>query len=184
MVLLMNTGAEAVETAMKTARKWAYRVKGVPENKARIFSVAENFHGRTYVCPLLVLHLIVGSNRDVACYRIAIISMSTDPESRREFGPFLERVGPVFTDPKTGKEETIAFNDVGALERALDAYGEETAAFIVEPIQGEAGIIVPDEDYLEKCQALCKKHNVLFICDEVQTVRLTPLLTHQNTNEE
>jgi ornithine--oxo-acid transaminase len=117
--------------------------------------------------------------------------MSTDDDSRRGFGPFLERVGPVC--PASGGK--IPFNDVGALERALNAHGKQVAAFLVEPIQGEAGyvvlhldltteqqtespfpfffrIIVPADDYLEKCQALCKKHNVLLICDEVQTVRI------------
>lgn len=116
MVLPMNTGAEAVETAMKVARKWAYKIKGVQENKAIILSVTENFHGRT----------------------IGIISMSTDEDSRRGFGPFLERVGPVC--PGTGA--TIPFNDVDALERALEVHGKQVAAFLVEPIQGEAGYVV------------------------------------------
>ena len=115
MVLPMNTGAEAVETAMKVARKWGYEIKGIPEDKAIILSVEENFHGRT----------------------IAIISMSTDPESRRGFGPFLDRVGPIC--PVSGSK--IPFNDVDALERALNQHGEHVAAFLVEPIQGEAGSV-------------------------------------------
>ncbi|GAA5838801.1 hypothetical protein JCM3766R1_004212 [Sporobolomyces carnicolor] len=145
MALMMNTGAEAVETAIKVARKWAYKVKGVEHDKAIVLSAENNFHGRT----------------------IGIISMSTDPESRKEFGPFVPSLGPQC--PAKGDAGRIPYNDVGALERALDAHGKNVAAFLVEPIQGEAGIVVPDEDYLERVQALCKKHNVLLICDEVQT---------------
>lgn len=141
MVLPMNTGAEAVETALKLARKWAYQKKGVPADKAKIFSVDGNFHGRT----------------------LGVISMSTDPESRGGFGPFLEGVGPHVDD------HLIRFGHAEDLERALDKYGSETAAFLVEPIQGEAGIVVPPEGYLRQVQHLCKKHNVLLICDEIQT---------------
>ncbi|KAK4048270.1 ornithine aminotransferase [Microbotryomycetes sp. JL221] len=143
MALLMNTGAEAVESAIKLARKWAYKVKGVEEGKALVFSAENNFHGRT----------------------ISIVSMSTDPEARREFGPFTPNIGPVC--PSTGR--TIRYNNVDDVEKAFEAHGKDLAAFLVEPIQGEAGIVVPDEDYLERVQALCKKHNVLLICDEVQT---------------
>ncbi|KAG6910369.1 ornithine aminotransferase [Tephrocybe rancida] len=145
MVLPMNTGAEAVETSVKLARKWAYMRKGVPEGKAIVLSVEGNFHGRT----------------------LGIISMSTDPESRTGFGPYLAGVGPTFVD--NGEMKTIRFGHVEDLERALDLYGENVAAFLVEPIQGEAGIVVPDDGYLTAVQALCKKHNVLLICDEIQT---------------
>lgn len=141
MVLPMNTGAEAVETAMKLARKWAYQKKGVPEDKARIFSASGNFHGRTF----------------------GVISMSTDPDSRRGFGPFLERVGPVVGDIR------IRYNHVEDIAQALEKYGTETAAILLEPIQGEAGIVVPDDNYFKEVEALCKKHNVLLICDEIQT---------------
>ncbi|EPQ55929.1 ornithine-oxo-acid aminotransferase [Gloeophyllum trabeum ATCC 11539] len=145
MVLPMNTGAEAVETAIKLARKWAYQRKGVPEGKAVVLSVAGNFHGRT----------------------IGVISMSTDPESRVGFGPYLEGVGPSYKDGD--KTRTIEYGNVADLERALELYGENVAAFLVEPIQGEAGIVVPPEGYLQKVRQLCIKHNVLLICDEIQT---------------
>jgi len=145
MVLPMNTGAEAVETSVKLARKWAYMRKGVPEGKAIVLSVEGNFHGRT----------------------LGVISMSTDPESRSGFGPYLEGVGPTFVD--NGKTRTIRFGSVEDLERALELHGKNVAAFLVEPIQGEAGIVVPDEGYLSKVHALCKKHDVLLVCDEIQT---------------
>ena len=145
MVLPMNTGAEAVETALKLARKWAYRTKGIQPHKAIILSAKENFHGRT----------------------IAVISMSTDSSATAEFGPFLDTVGPEC--PIQSDDRQIRYNNVQDLERALEAHGQNVAAFLVEPIQGEAGIIIPDDDYLEKCQELCKKHNVLLICDEIQT---------------
>ncbi|KAH6912120.1 ornithine aminotransferase, partial [Coprinopsis sp. MPI-PUGE-AT-0042] len=159
MVLPMNTGAEAVETALKLARKWGYKVKGIPEGKARIFSAEGNFHGRT----------------------LGVISMSTDPESRTGFGPYMDLVGPVYSsneDGGDGDDEdddygrriyTIRYGVIEDLERALEMYGKETAAFLVEPIQGEAGIVVPPEGYLAQAQALCRKHNVLLICDEIQT---------------
>lgn len=155
MVLPMNTGAEAVETAVKLARKWGYKVKGIPKNKALVFSVQENFHGRTF----------------------AAITMSTDPESKENYGPYLPGIGSEC--PATGKP--IPFNDVKALEAALEAHGKETAAFLVEPIQGEAGIVVPDEDYLVKVRELCTKHNVLLICDEIQTgiARTGKMLCHE-----
>ncbi|TEY34095.1 hypothetical protein BOTCAL_0649g00020 [Botryotinia calthae] len=143
MVLPMNTGAEAVETAIKIARKWAYKVKGVEQDKALIFAAAENFHGRT----------------------MTAISMSVDPESRDNYGPYVPGVGAAC--PTTKRQ--IRFNNVSDLEIVLEAHGKNTAAFIVEPIQGEAGVVVPDDDYLAKVHALCKKHNVLLICDEIQT---------------
>ncbi|MCF6172027.1 MAG: ornithine--oxo-acid transaminase [Bacteroidales bacterium] len=132
-VLPMNTGAEADETALKLCRRWAYDVKGVRADQAKIVVCADNFHGRT----------------------ISIISMSTDPESKAGFGPYT----PGF--------EVIPYNDLGALQRALD--DTNVAGFLVEPIQGEAGVVVPDEGYLRKAFAMCKAKNVLFIADEVQT---------------
>ncbi|KAI1467117.1 ornithine aminotransferase [Daldinia caldariorum] len=143
MVLPMNTGAEAVETAIKIARKWAYKVKGVPQGKALVFGAEENFHGRT----------------------MTAVTLSTDPESKDNYGPYVPNIGAI--SPSTGKP--IRYNNVAELEEVLEAHGRETAAFIVEPIQGEAGVVVPDEDYLSKVHALCKKHNVLLICDEIQT---------------
>ncbi|KAI0010307.1 ornithine aminotransferase [Xylariaceae sp. FL0662B] len=143
MVLPMNTGAEAVETAIKIARKWAYKIKGVPQGRALVFGAKENFHGRT----------------------MAAITLSTDPESRDNYGPYVPNIGA--TSPSTGKP--IRYNNIADLEEVLETHGKETAAFIVEPIQGEAGVVVPDDDYLTKVQALCKKHNVLLICDEIQT---------------
>ncbi|KAJ7271159.1 ornithine-oxo-acid aminotransferase [Mycena rebaudengoi] len=139
MVLPMNTGAEAL------ARKWAYMRKHVPEGSAVVLSVEGNFHGRT----------------------LGVISMSTDPDSRTGFGPYLEGVGPTFVDG--GKLRTIRFGHVEDLERALELNGKNVAAFLVEPIQGEAGIVVPEPGYLAKVHAVCKKHNVLLICDEIQT---------------
>lgn len=134
-VLPMNTGAEADETALKLARRWGYRVKGIKENEALIICCEGNFHGRT----------------------ISIVSMSTDPDSYGEFGPFT----PGFVK--------IPYNDVDALEKVLEQHGKRVAGFLVEPIQGEAGVFVPDEGYLKKCYDLCKKYNVLFMADEVQT---------------
>ena len=113
MVLPTNTGAEAVETAIKLSRKWGYLKKGIPENKAIVIACRNNFHGRT----------------------LAVISMSTDPEARREFGPFLPCVGPVCPSTK----RTVDYNSIKDLEDALVAHGKHVAAFIVEPIQGEAG---------------------------------------------
>ncbi|KAI7898873.1 ornithine-oxo-acid transaminase [Cokeromyces recurvatus] len=141
MVLPMNTGAEAVETAIKLARKWGYEKKGIPENKAIVLSCENNFHGRT----------------------VGVISMSTDPESYGGFGPYLPLVGPVIEDT------TIRYNNIDDLEKVLNKVGDHVAAFLVEPIQGEAGIMVPDDGYLKKAYELCKKHNVLFIADEIQT---------------
>ncbi|KAI1886970.1 hypothetical protein AGOR_G00201240 [Albula goreensis] len=132
-VLPMNTGVEAGETACKLARKWAYKVKGVPKYKAKIIFASGNFWGRT----------------------MAAISSSTDPSSYDGFGPFM----PGF--------ELIPYNDIPALERQLQ--DQNVAAFMVEPIQGEAGVVVPDPGYLTKVRELCTQHNVLFIADEVQT---------------
>ncbi|KAG5980697.1 hypothetical protein E4U55_003741 [Claviceps digitariae] len=143
MVLPMNTGVEATETAVKIARKWAYKVKGVEKDKALVFCVTDNFHGRS----------------------MTAVTLSTDPESKDNYGPYVPNIGAVC--PVTGKP--IRFNNVDDLEAVLDAHGKNTAAFLVEPIQGEAGVVVPDEDYLVKVHALCKKHNVLLICDEIQT---------------
>ncbi|KPI39776.1 Ornithine aminotransferase [Cyphellophora attinorum] len=155
VVLPMNTGAEAVETAIKIARKWGYKSKAIPANKALVLSVAENFHGRTF----------------------SAISMSTDPESRDNYGPFLPAIGSVC--PATGKP--IPFNDVPAVRAAFETHGKEIAAFIVEPIQGEAGIVVPDDNYLRDIRALCDEHNILLICDEIQTgiARTGKLLCHE-----
>ncbi|KAI8909177.1 pyridoxal phosphate-dependent transferase, partial [Gorgonomyces haynaldii] len=143
MVLPMNTGAEAVETALKLSRKWGYMKKGIPADKAIILSCSSNFHGRT----------------------ISIVSMSTDPTATTNFGPFVPNIGPIC--PQTGHR--IRYNNVNDLEMALKAHGDNVAAFLVEPIQGEAGIFVPDDGYLAKCYELCKKYNVLFIADEIQT---------------
>jgi ornithine--oxo-acid transaminase len=132
-VLPMNTGAEAVETALKLARKWGYEKKGIPADKARIIVCRGNFHGRT----------------------IAIISASTDPDSRRDFGPFT----PGF--------DIIPYDNIPALQRALEH--PHVAAFMVEPIQGEAGVMVPQAGYLKEAYAACKARNVLFMADEVQT---------------
>ncbi|MGM0550166.1 MAG: ornithine--oxo-acid transaminase [Bacteroidota bacterium] len=132
-VLPMNTGAEGDETALKLCRKWGYKVKGIPENQAKIIVCDENFHGRT----------------------ISIVSMSSDPDARADYGPFT----PGFV--------SIPYNDLDALERELK--DSNVAGFLVEPIQGEAGVNVPSEGYLKKAAELCKKHNVLFIADEVQT---------------
>ncbi len=132
VVLPMNTGAEGVETAIKTARKWGYTKKGVPANKAKIICCAENFHGRT----------------------TTIISFSTDPQCQDGFGPFT----PGF--------EVIPYGDIKALEKAIDA---NTVAFLVEPIQGEAGIKVPPAGFLQSARDLCKQKNVLFIADEIQS---------------
>ena len=141
MVLPMNTGAEAVETALKLARKWGYMVKKIPDGKARILSVEDNFHGRT----------------------LGIVSMSTDPDSRVGFGPFLEGVGPGVGELK------IRYGHAEDLEAVLKKHGHEVAAFLVEPIQGEAGIVVPPTGYLQRVRELCDEYKVLLICDEIQT---------------
>ena len=133
-LLPMNTGAEAVETALKVCRKWAYEEKGIPENEAKIVVCENNFHGRT----------------------TTIISFSNDPVARKNFGPYT-----------TGFVK-IAYDNLEALEKALSE-NDNIAGFLVEPIQGEAGVYVPSEGYLTKAKALCEKYNVLFIADEVQT---------------
>lgn len=143
MVLPMNTGAEAVETGLKLARKWGYMKKGIPENQAIIISCANNFHGRT----------------------MAVISMSSDPDARNGFGPYMPCIGSVCPATK----RVVNYGSVGDLEEALKAHGSHVAGFLVEPIQGEAGIHVPEEGYLKKCYDLCKKYNVLMIADEIQT---------------
>jgi ornithine--oxo-acid transaminase len=132
MVLPMNSGAEAVETAIKAARKWAYQKKKIPQDKAEIIACSNNFHGRT----------------------VTIISFTTEPLYRKDFGPFT----PGFV--------IIPYGDAGALEAAIKP---NTAAFLVEPIQAEAGIIMPPEGYLRKAKEICEKNNVLFIADEIQT---------------
>ncbi|WP_209390543.1 ornithine--oxo-acid transaminase [Chryseobacterium sp. RR2-3-20] len=134
-VLPMNSGAEAVETAVKLARKWSYEVKGISENAAKIIVCENNFHGRT----------------------TTIVSFSNDPDANQNYGPFT----PGFIK--------IPYNDISALEEVLKNDAQNIAAFLVEPIQGEAGVYVPDENFLKKASELCKKYNVLFIADEVQT---------------
>ncbi len=134
-VLPMNSGAEAVETALKIARKWSYEVKGLPENSAKIIVCENNFHGRT----------------------TTIVSFSNDPDANTNYGPFT----PGFIK--------IPYNDISALENILKQEGDQIAGFLVEPIQGEAGVYVPDAGYLRACADLCHKYNVLFIADEVQT---------------
>lgn len=132
MVLPMNSGAEAVETAVKAARKWAYMKKGVPQDQAEIIACGNNFHGRT----------------------TTVISFSTEADYRKDFGPFT----PGFP--------IVPFGDAEALEKAITP---NTAAFLFEPIQAEAGILLPPDGYLRRAAEICKKHNVLFIADEIQT---------------
>jgi ornithine--oxo-acid transaminase len=134
-VLPMNSGAEAVETAVKLARKWSYEVKGISENAAKIIVCENNFHGRT----------------------TTIVSFSNDPDANQNYGPFT----PGFIK--------IPYNDIAALEEVLNNEARNIAAFLVEPIQGEAGVYVPNDGFLKNASELCKKHNVLFIADEVQT---------------
>jgi len=132
-MLPMNSGAEGVETALKLARKWGYKVKGIPTDNIKIVVCNGNFHGRT----------------------ITIVSMSSDPDAYSEYGPFT----PGFIK--------IPYNDINALENALKS--PDVAAFLVEPIQAEAGVFIPDDGYLSKSKKLCEKYNVLFIADEIQT---------------
>lgn len=132
MVLPMNSGAESVETAIKAARKWAYQRKGVPQDRAEIIACSNNFHGRT----------------------VTVISFSTEPLYRNDFGPFT----PGFT--------VIPYGDIDALRQAITPH---TAAFLVEPIQAEAGILIPPAGYLKKAKEICAENNVLFIADEIQT---------------
>ncbi|WP_205943228.1 ornithine--oxo-acid transaminase [Pedobacter frigoris] len=132
--LVMNSGVEAVESAMKLCRKWAYQVKGIPDGQAKIVFAKGNFHGRT----------------------ISVISASDDQSARKDFGPFLDGI------------VQVPYNDADVFE-ALLKQDQHIAGFIVEPIQGEAGVVVPDEDYLSRIHDLCKAHNVLYIADEIQT---------------
>ncbi len=132
MALPMNTGAEAVETAIKAARKWAYTVKGVAHNKAEIIACSGNFHGRT----------------------IAIVAMSDEAQYQEGFGPF------------PGGFKIVEYGNIDALEAAIN---DNTAAFLIEPIQGEGGIVLPPKGYLKAAEQLCRKHNVLLIADEIQT---------------
>jgi ornithine--oxo-acid transaminase len=132
-VLPMNTGVEAVETAIKLCRRWGYQVKGIPENKAKIIVCADNFHGRT----------------------TTVISFSTDPDSNRQYGPYT----PGFV--------VIPYNDIPALTKALE--DDHVAGFLVEPIQGEAGVVVPDEGYLRQVRQACTDAGALLIADEIQT---------------
>ena len=135
MVLPMNSGAEAVETAMKLARKWAYNVKGIAPDSAILIFVDDNFHGRT----------------------ISIISASSDPVAFGGYGPFTPGI------------VRIPYDDANALKEYLEKNGKNVAAFIVEPIQGEAGVVVPQDGYLKNCYDLCHQYNVLFIADEIQS---------------
>ena len=132
-VLPMNTGAEGVETALKLARKWAYEKKGVAENQAKIIVCKDNFHGRT----------------------ISIVSGSSDPDAKNNFGPFTPGI------------ISVEYNNADALSELLK--DKTVAAFLIEPVQGEAGVVVPDAGYLKKCYDLCKANNVLFIADEIQS---------------
>lgn len=132
--LIMNSGVEAVETAMKLCRKWAYQIKGIPANEAKIVFADGNFHGRT----------------------ISVISASNDESARKDFGPFVSGI------------THVPYNDVDAFEALLKT-DKNIAGFIVEPIQGEAGVVVPDSDYLKRIKTLCQAYNVLFIADEIQT---------------
>lgn len=132
MALPMNSGAEAVETALKAARKWAYTVKGVAPERAEVIACDGNFHGRT----------------------IAVVGLSSEPQYREGFGPFPPGM------------KRVAYGDAAALDAAITP---DTAAFLVEPIQGEGGIVIPPAGYLAECARICKKHNVLLICDEIQT---------------
>ncbi|MDG1709061.1 MAG: ornithine--oxo-acid transaminase [Emcibacteraceae bacterium] len=145
MALPMNTGAEAVETAIKAVRKWGYEVKGVEENKAEIICFRDNFHGRT----------------------MSTVSMSSEPDYRKNFGPFL----PGFN--------LVDYNDLSALKNAITP---NTVAIIMEPIQGEAGIIIPDDGYLSEAKKICKENNVLFVLDEIQTglARTGKMFTYQH----
>lgn len=143
-VLPMNTGAEAVETALKIARRWGYVKKGINPNDAIILSCEDNFHGRS----------------------IAIVSMSTDPDARTNFGPYLQNVGPII--PGT-ENQVLRYGKIEDVELAFKNAGDKIAAILIEPIQGEAGIVVPPMDYFKKVKELCKKYNVLLIADEIQT---------------
>lgn len=133
-VLPMNTGAEAVETALKLARRWGYDKKGIPDNEALVVSVNGCFHGRT----------------------VGVISMSTDPSATDGFGPFV---------PGHLK---VPFDDIDSLKKIFDEYGEKICCFLVEPILGENGVIIPHDGYLKQCETLCKQYNILLVLDEIQ----------------
>ncbi|ASZ12907.1 ornithine--oxo-acid transaminase [Chitinophaga pendula] len=147
-VLPMNTGVEAVETALKLCRRWGYEIKGIPENKAKIITCSQNFHGRT----------------------LNVISFSSDPSARKGFGPYMQGY------------DSIPYNDLPALAKALQ--DPHVAGFLVEPIQGEAGVVVPNEGYLATARQYCTDANVLFIGDEIQTglgrTGLMLALDHEN----
>lgn len=151
-VLPMNTGAEAVETALKIARKWGYEKKGIAAGEAIIVVCKDNFHGRT----------------------TTIISFSNDEDARKNFNPY------------TSGFEAVEYNDVDALKQLLEKKADKICGFLVEPIQGEAGVNVPSDGYLKACEELCKQHNVLFIADEIQTgiARTGKMLAidHENIN--
>ena len=134
-LLPMNSGAEAVETAIKICRKWGYEKKGIKNGEAKVVVCGKNFHGRT----------------------ISIISFSSDPDARGHFGPYT----PGFI--------SIPYNDIDALDEVMQEHSADIAGFLVEPIQGEAGVNVPDTDFIEKAANLCREHNILFIADEIQT---------------
>ena len=151
-ILPMNTGAEAVETALKIARKWGYEKKGIPAGEAILVVCKDNFHGRT----------------------TTIISFSNDEDARKNFNPY------------TSGFEAVEYNDVNALKQLFEEKADKICGFLVEPIQGEAGVNVPSEGYLKACEELCKQHNVLFIADEIQTgiARTGKMLAidHENIN--
>lgn len=161
MVLPMNTGAEAVETALKLARRWGYQKKGIPHDEAIILGARGNFHGRTF----------------------GAISLSTDFEdSKKQFGPFLKNT----TSVNPTSLEEIRYGVIEDLEKVFESHGKTIAAIILEPIQGEAGIVVPPKNYFPQVTKLCKKHNVLLICDEIQTGigRTGKLLCFQHYGDE
>lgn len=143
-VLPMNTGAEAVETAMKIARRWGYEKKGIKPGEAYILSCENNFHGRT----------------------ISVITMSTDPEAKEDFGPFTKNIGSII--PGTDNKK-MRYGEIEDVKLAFKNAGDKIAAIILEPIQGEAGIVVPPPDYFKQVRDLCRKYNILLIADEIQT---------------
>lgn len=157
MVLPMNTGAEAVETGLKLARRWGYVKKGIKPDEAITLAAENNFHGRT----------------------LGIISMSTDPDATTQFGPFLPKTGPLIP----GTNKTLRYGVIEDVELAFKNAGDKIAAILLEPIQGEAGIVVPPPGYLERVSQLCKEYNVLFICDEIQTgiARTGKLLCYEHS---
>ncbi|CCH45742.1 ornithine-oxo-acid transaminase [Wickerhamomyces ciferrii] len=160
MVLPMNTGVEAVETGIKLARRWGYIKKGIPNNEAIILSASNNFHGRT----------------------LGVISMSTDPDATTKFGPFLPKTGPLI--PGTD-DKLLRYGVIEDVELAFQNAGDKISAILLEPIQGEAGIVVPPKDYFTQVQKLCKQYNVLLIADEIQTgiARTGKLLCYEHYPE-